>query len=708
MIKKTIGGDRLGAGKKMQTALHDYGRSTHDLSENFISTAAPGMLIPFYQNIGLNGDKFKIDLNAAVRTLPTTAPLFGSFKLQLDIFQIPIRLYQGLLHNNPTKIGLEMSKVLLPKVLLRGYKDTTMYNTTKEQHAYNSLVRYLGISGVGKNNNPTGILRKFNALGILAYYDIFKNYYANKQEENAYVISPKTTKTRLPLLHSDIYSLKQLILQGGRKLDSQYSNEIQIDHTINADGQLMYITLYSDRPITYDSVRKTQLVTNESGLTNNIFNGYVTIEKLRELNLIRTWETGRQKFLNPTSDGKTIEELGYYYIKFEFIYSLEANALGLQFIEGNSLYIKTITYQKPINEIEIKPFPLENIDKMRKEILQHSELGEECVIGKDSDYSAKTANIGQYLPYSTITNVDDDIPYNQFSCNGLVLKTYQSDIFNNYLNNEWIDGENGITEISAVDVSDGKLTMDALNLAQKVYNMLNRIAIAGGTYDDWQEAVYGTEAIRKAETPIYVGGMSSEIVFEEIVSSAETEINDDTKALGSLAGKGTLLGRKGGTIQIKLNEPSIIMGIMSITPRISYSQGNMWYNTELISINDLHKPAYDGIGYQDLIGEQLHWALGSKKIAIGKLPAWQNYMTSFNKVYGEFADMEKAGFMVLNRNYEIDEENGLIKDATTYIDPTKYNYPFAYDKLDAQNFWVQIAMNITARRIMSAKQIPNL
>ena len=30
--------------------------------------------------------------------------------------------------------------------------------------------------------------------------------------------------------------------------------------------------------------------------------------------------------------------------------------------------------------------------------------------------------------------------------------------------------------------NDGKLTMDALNLQQKVYNMLNRIAVAGGTF----------------------------------------------------------------------------------------------------------------------------------------------------------------------------------------------------------------------------------
>ena len=50
---------------------------------------------------------------------------------------------------------------------------------------------------------------------------------------------------------------------------------------------------------------------------------------------------------------------------------------------------------------------------------------------------------------------------------GLALKTYQSDIFNNWIDTEWIDGENGINAITAVDVSDGKLELDTLILAKK-------------------------------------------------------------------------------------------------------------------------------------------------------------------------------------------------------------------------------------------------
>ena len=65
-------------------------------------------------------------------------------------------------------------------------------------------------------------------------------------------------------------------------------------------------------------------------------------------------------------------------------------------------------------------------------------------------------------------------------------------------------------------------------------------------------------------------------------------------------------------------------------------------------------------------------------------------------------------FMKLNRRYEFDEVNRRIKDLTTYIDPVKFNNIFAVEDLSAQNFWVQIGLDITARRKISAKIMPNL
>ena len=179
--------------------------------------------------------------------------------------------------------------------------------------------------------------------------------------------------------------------------------------------------------------------------------------------------------------------------------------------------------------------------------------------------------------------------------------------------------------------------------------------------------------------------ISKEIIFQEVVSTAEAGADNP---LGTLGGKGRMSGKhKGGKITIKCSEPCVIMGIVSITPRVDYSQGNDFF-VNLKTMDDLHKPALDEIGFQDLITEQMaFW--DSKQVnrewvqkSAGKQPAWINYMTDINRGYGNFADPNKEMYMTLNRRYEYDE-NGDIKDLTTYIDPSKYNYMFAQSSLDS-------------------------
>ena len=64
---------------------------------------------------------------------------------------------------------------------------------------------------------------------------------------------------------------------------------------------------------------------------------------------------------------------------------------------------------------------------------------------------------------------DDLITSQTNKLGGMLLKTYDSDIFNNWIQTDWIDGVGGITELTSIDITanDGKLTMDALNLQKK-------------------------------------------------------------------------------------------------------------------------------------------------------------------------------------------------------------------------------------------------
>lgn len=239
--------------------------------------------------------------------------------------------------------------------------------------------------------------------------------------------------------------------------------------------------------------------------------------------------------------------------------------------------------------------------------------------------------------------------------------------------------------------------------------MLNRIAVSGGTYRDWLETVYTTgNYMERPETPVFEGGMSQIIEFEEVISKSATE----GQPLGDIAGRGvSSKPNSSGKLHFKVTEPSYIMGIAAITPLIDYSQGNDWDMMNIKTMDDFHKPALDGIGYEDSMNNQRAWWTrdieNKNDTSAGKTVAWINYMTNFNRTFGNFASGESESFMCLNRNYERTEDN-LISDLTTYIDPAKHNEIFADTDLGSQNFWVQTAFDIKVRRNISAKQIPNI
>ena len=84
-----------------------------------------------------------------------------------------------------------MAQVKLPQISVALNKQ---YDTiTTEEKQWNQvnpscLLAYLGIRGFANIEGPNSKIVSKNALPILAYYDIFKNYYANTQEENFYII----------------------------------------------------------------------------------------------------------------------------------------------------------------------------------------------------------------------------------------------------------------------------------------------------------------------------------------------------------------------------------------------------------------------------------------------------------------------------------------------------------------------------------------
>lgn len=680
-MKKTLGGDRLRSENKMEVYLPNFGRSSHNVGKIIRTTQACGTIVPYWCQIGLDGTTFYIDITTKVKTLPTTGPVFGSFKHQIDVFVVPIRLYIAALHNNALGVGLNMSKVLLPCFEVYS-ANTSIYknDTNRGQVNPSSLLSYLGIKGFG-GSDVNQYLRRFPAIFNLAYWDIFKNYYANKQEENAYVITGINHIWKKLSVGDGVSWTKTWLTNSSEAYRIELTNE-----------KPKYIRLEFEEEISPEEVNEIQFLTNDPNLA-------VAANRLTKLGDAFIFERTDPNALGLKAPDNPKKATKVYTYKVKKIIQIAYN--------------KGMSGRGPITmpdnqKIKLTQFPLKNIDNERTEILKAPSTSAYIVDATTMPYAAAIGSMELPNHDRTKTYQSSNAWYSQA---GLAVKTYLSDRFNNWLNTEWIDGTTGgINAITAVDVSDGKLTMDALILQKKIFNMLNRVAITDGTYQAWREATYGIRSATLPESPIFCGGMQSEIAFDEIVSNAAT----DEEPLGTLAGRGIATMYKSGRgLKVKCTEPSMIMALGSITPRIDYSQGNKWW-TRLQNMDDFHKPTLDAIGFQELIAEEAAaWSTelteNYKEIyqSLGKQPSWIEYTTDVNETYGEFAAGMPLAFMCLNRVYE-ESTNRTISNPSTYIDPTIYNNIFAESRLSSQNFWVQVAFDVTARRVMSAKQIPNL
>lgn len=638
----------------MQVEFDGYQRATFNLDKVVRTTASVGTLIPVYKNVGLPDDTWDIGTHMEVYTGPTVGPVFGSLKGQIDWFTADFRLYNSFLHNNKLRIGNNISQVKFPiiKLTARPVDYDTIGDLNNSQINPSSIMAYLGVRGVG--SAPTiPVVREFNGMSVLAYWEIYKQYYANLQENVGAVVH-----------YGDITPTVQTVTS-----IIMYRGTFDPVTLLQAPSITPMVTIFAGNVVilTFTGATNPDLT---QIMINTERNGIVSLHDLFGGAYSKPTATTIRGVYNASRWGDDVW--------LNWAYSTNT--------------------QPQVVAPNIATFPLENIDLMREEILAFAQT--------TLPYDINSADLE---PYKWIYGQPNTIPNLLMSQEGLAIKTYLNDRYNNWLETESIEY---INNASSVTITGGKFTMDQLNFSQKMYDYLNRVAVSGGSYYDWLEAAYDSNIMRKSEMPVFKGGYIKNVIFQEVISNALSQ-DQPLATLGGL-GRGSR-DQKGGHLVIKPTEPCYIMAILSFTPRINYSQGNKW-DMLLENMENIFKPPFNQIGFQDDTNEGRAWWSTNHNgtdwviTAAGFLPAHIEYQTDVDEVYGNFATGMSQSFMAMQRNYEWEEAAGVvsIKDLTTYIDPVKYNQVFAQTSIDAQNLWVNIGFDIKCRRKMSAKIMPKV
>lgn len=658
-IIKKLGGDRIGSGNKMTVSAHGYGYSTHDVGTVTRTSMSFGTIVPMAAWTLTTGSRLRIRLDALITSNALLYQLYGSAKFQVDVFSARMALYNPKMLLNLNDQGYEISDIVFPQMELktRGLVEGENGKLI-EQINTSALVRMLGINKNGQleGNYAADVTRRYNAMYLLMYYQIVKEYYCNKQEKLGYMIHNTGINRTVELVN---------ITTNGSPVAAvnQYEEGGPVEWVLGVNDGIRFAG-ESPAPLIEDVIVYMEAV------------GGARPYGLYEIfNFVTTADTGTEWYIAGIGNPKA-----------EFL--------------GKKVYWWGYNEELAVNKPQLKTWDLKAVDRMMMNIMSNVELNVPIVIDGETElpYGASFQNEGGLRPIET-------------SQEGLCVGTYQSDKFNNWLDNATINNLNARNKVK-VD-ANGEFSIDMLQLTQKMYNYDMRIGVTDGTLDEWREMTYAQVGKSKALKPVYEGGLSKEIVFDMVISTASTEEDP----LGSIASRGQFGNKhKGGYVQIEGDEEKLVMVLAKITPRLVYNQGVDW-TMNLKTLDDLHKPALDKIGYQNLLTDEMNamdtivkadMTLITK--SAGKQPAWQNYRTNVDRALGNMADVED--YKVFGREYEMTLDpvtlQYKIKDLTTYIDPSKFNDVFAIKSLDAMNFDVQVGMDATLTLVMSEEVIPSL
>lgn len=506
-----------------------------------------GPLYPVLTEQVFPGDKVSLGVSALIKTVPLLGPLMGSAKVQLDTFFIPLRLYIQQLHDDAT--GFDPFSIYLPQVrhglgaLPPSGPGSMPFDTSSVWHFLGMGNEFVRTAHTPSGGGPSNY-RNFNAVPWLGYWDIFRAYYANTQEEKAAYIVTDTLPPEF-------------------------------------------------KPLVY-------------------------------------W------------------------------------------------------------------YDLENIDKMRRDLLSHD------------------ASVAPYVIYNNTGLIGH--PYNsnitKGPSGGLALRTFLPDRFSAWVSTDTYNASNSISAIRAA-VTDGvaTFTMDELRFSNKLNQMLQKTAVSGGRYSDWQEVQYGARLKTLNETPQFLGSFSSELTFEDVV---QTSASVEDNPLGTLGGRGVgYLGNR--KINFRVPENGFIMTVLSIVPRVDYYQGIKHFYRQT-TLGDIHVPSMDSIGFQDLLTDEFASfdtvSSGEGKLhynSVGKQPAWTELMTATNEIHGDFANPDRLMYMTFARTFnQVSDVDHSLERFSSYIIPSMFNQNFADTSIEAQNLWVQLKFDLIVNRRISKRLMPTL
>lgn len=256
-----------------------------------------------------------------------------------------------------------------------------------------------------------------------------------------------------------------------------------------------------------------------------------------------------------------------------------------------------------------------------------------------------------------------------------------------YSNNQL---QTDLTQASGVSVND-------LRRSFALQRWLERNARGGARYIEQILSHFGVRSSdARLQRPEYLGGGRQPVSFSAVIQTSATAPDSTQTPLAEMAGYGISVGSI-NRFQRFFEEHGWIIGIISVTPRSSYSQGmpRQFFKTNKL---DYYFPAFAHLGEQEILNKELYYSPddGDKMTDVfGYTPRYAEYKFKNSRSAGDFVD--SLNFWTLDRMFT--QLPGL-NDKFIHIQDDETNRIFAVQDADVQKLYVQVFNNMKASRLM--------
>ena len=274
-----------------------------------------------------------------------------------------------------------------------------------------------------------------------------------------------------------------------------------------------------------------------------------------------------------------------------------------------------------------------------------------------------------------------------------------------------LDSDGAKVDVSATGATSAQylhteLLITDLRQAAAIQQFLERDNRYGTRFDEVLYAHYGTEFNEPRWRPVYLGGGSGNITTTTIAqTTGDNNAGGDTRKLGDLAAiaTGTL---SGGDFTYAVDEPGIVMSLVSIGADLSYSQGIPRKHL-LRTRYDMLFEEFQGIGDRAVLTKEIYYQNNATdEVVLGYTPRYEEFRTGMNRVSGYFDHNHYDGSLdVMHMAQEFGSAPVL---GDLFIRENLLDWDRIMQVLSTNQFHLDINCNISVARQLSVSGVPGM